>query len=176
MAAAAVLTAACSGSPSATGSGGSSAVGAGSGGSSTQAALVAYASCMRAHGVPDFPDPAGSGGIPKPAVISALSGVSSSQAQAAQVACAHLLPAGDSLGGQPSRTVTAQQQLYYLKAAACMRSHGITNFPDPAFPGGQVKFPDLRQLVDVSSPQFTQARLICQKLIPAGLPYSGSSG
>jgi hypothetical protein len=55
-----------------------------------------------------------------------------------------------------------------------MRSHGITIFPDPVFSAGGVSFPSPPSGVDTSSPQFTRARQICQRLIPAGLPYSGS--
>ena len=63
----------------------------------------------------------------------ALRGVSDSRAEAATDACANLNPAG-----QGSPTLTAQEQQDYLRAAACMRSHGITGFPDPTFPGGRV--------------------------------------
>jgi hypothetical protein len=171
----ALLAAACStGSPAAGGSASSSsAVSTGSGSSAQTTELLAYASCMRSHGVPNFPDPASNGGIPKQGVISAEDGVSNAQVQAAQNACKHLLPAGGSLSGLPVQTITAQEQQDYLKAVACMRSHGITNFPEPSFRGGQVEFPMLQHLVDLSSPQFARAYHVCQKLIPPGLPGSG---
>jgi hypothetical protein len=130
---------------------------------------------MRSHGVPDFPDPAGNGGIPKAAVIRAFRAVSNVQAQAASNECAHVLPAGGSLSGQATEAVPAQDRQDYLKAAACMRSHGITNFPDPIFSGGNVGFP-IPSSVNSNSAQFNQARQSCQKLIPAGLPYSGPAG
>lgn len=143
-------------------------------GSSTQAGgLLAYAACMRSHGVPNFPDPTGSGGLSKPAVVSALQAVSNSQGEAAQNACGHLLPAGGSLSGQPTQTITAQQQQDYLNAAACMRSHGVTGFPDPTFSDGHVSL-DIPSSIDSHSAQFTRARQTCEKLIPVGLPYSGS--
>lgn len=129
---------------------------------------------MRSHGVANFPDPTSKGAIPKQGVISASRGVSNSQMQAASRACYHLLPPGGSLGGQPSQTITAAQQKDYLKGAACMRAHGITNFPEPNFSGGHVEFPRLEHLVDLNSPQFKHAYQICRKLIPPGLPYSGS--
>ena len=60
-----LLATACGG-----GSSPSAASGGGGGGGSTQVqAELAYARCMRAHGVPDFPDPNAQGGIalqPKP--------------------------------------------------------------------------------------------------------------
>jgi hypothetical protein len=33
----------------------------------------------------------------------------------------------------PERPITSADRLDYLKAAACMRSHGIPDFPDPTF-------------------------------------------
>ncbi len=137
--------------------------------------LVAYASCMRSHGVPNFPDPAGSGGIPKRAVIRAFQQVSNSQAETAGNDCAHLLPAGGSLSGQTVQPVTANDQHDYLRAAACMRSHGIINFPDPTFSAGAVNL-HIPSTIDTNSAQFNQARQICEKMIPRGLPYSGSGG
>jgi hypothetical protein len=145
------------------------------GGSTQATGLLAYASCMRSHGVPGFPDPTGDGGIPKDDVIRAFRAVSNAQAQAASNKCAHLLPAGGSLSGQPAQPVPTQDRQYYLKAAACMRSHGISNFPDPVFSGGNVNFP-IPSSVNSNSTQFIQARQTCQKLIPAGLPDSGSQG
>jgi hypothetical protein len=136
--------------------------------------LLAYASCMRSHGVPNFPDPSGSEGIPKNAILSALKGVSNAQTEAAEHDCKGALPAGGSLSGRPSQTVTAQDQQYYLNAAACMRSHGITNFPDPSFRNGQVEFPMLEHRVGIHSTQSTHAYQTCRKLIPGGLPDSGS--
>ncbi|MHB1929129.1 MAG: hypothetical protein ACYCUG_06870, partial [Acidimicrobiales bacterium] len=100
---------------------------------------MAYASCMRSHGVPNFPDPDSSGGISKQGVVSALQAVSSAQAQTADNACNHLMP-GAGLSGQPSQTITTQDQHYYLETAACVRAHGFPNFPDPAFSGGSVSF------------------------------------
>ncbi|MBO0822970.1 MAG: hypothetical protein J2P27_03805 [Actinobacteria bacterium] len=94
--------------------------------------------------------------------------VSDSVAKSASDACANLNPAG-----QGTPTLTAQQQQDYLRAAACMRAHGITNFPDPTFSGGSVHFA-LPASMDTSSAQFAQARQTCVRLIPPGLPYSGS--
>ena len=167
MAAAAVLAAACSGGTSSTGSGGSPTAG----GSANSPSAVAYSRCVRAHGVPNFPDPGSNGQIPELAAKSAFREVSNSRARAAANACANLYPAG-----QGSPTLTAQEQQDYLRAAACMRSHGITNFPDPTFPGGHASLPAAPSSIDTKSRQFTQAAQTCRKLIPAGLPYSGSGG
>jgi hypothetical protein len=141
------------------------------GGSTQRAEQVAYSSCMRSHGVPNFPDP---GGNQKRAVESALEAVSNSQAQAAQNTCGRLVPAGVWPGGAV-QTITAQQQQDYLNAAACMRSHGITGFPDPTFPGGTVDL-NIPSSIDQNSTQFIQAAQTCSKLIPTGLPYSNGTG
>src|SRR6266567_3514875 len=85
-----VLLAACTGSGSPTGSGGSPQAE----GSSSSPSAVAFSACVRSHGVPNFPDPDSSGGIPKE--TSQQLGVSSSQYQAAAQACGHLLPGGNS--------------------------------------------------------------------------------
>ena len=75
------------------------------------------------------------------------------------------------LGAAAVIGMTTQDQADYLKAAACMRSHGIVGFPDAVFSGGQVDFP-IPQAMNTKSTQFGRAREICEMLIPAGLPYS----
>jgi hypothetical protein len=144
-------------------------------GDSGATALLAYASCVRLHGVPNFPDPTSNAGIPKETAQQL--GVSQSQLQTAQSDCTHLLPAGGTLSATNNQTITVAQQQYYLKVAACMHSHDVTNFPEPSFFGGSVEFQGLGHLPGVGSPLFKQAFDICRKLIPAGLPYgSGSRG
>jgi hypothetical protein len=160
----ALLTAACAGG--ATPSRGPSSASGGSGLSSYVSHALAFSRCVRAHGVPNFPDPDSSGVLSKAAMRQL--GISPSRLRAAMDPCQNLLP-----GGPPP--LSAQQQHDYLTAAACMRSHGITNFPDPTFSGGGVHFP-IPPGVDASSARFTQARQTCARLIPAGLPYSGSGG
>jgi hypothetical protein len=158
MAAAALLTAACGGSPPSTGTGDAL--------SAYISRQLAFARCVRTHGIPNFPDPDSSGHFSKQKLRQL--GVSDSRMRAANTACQNFLPAGQA-------PLTAQQQQDYLRAAACMRSHGIANFPDPSFSGGDVHFV-VPSGIDPSSERFTQARHTCQRLIPAGLPYSGSGG
>ena len=163
--AAALLAAACSGSPSSSGSGGS----ANAGGSAHSSSAVAYSRCVRSHGVPDFPDPGSNGQIPNDAK-SALREVGNSLARAATYACRNLNPAG-----QESPALTAQEQQDYLRAAACMRSHGLASFPDPTFPGGRMNI-SIPSSIDTKSRQFTQAQQTCAKFVPAGLRHGGSGG
>jgi hypothetical protein len=132
---------------------------------------LAFARCMRAHGLPKFPDPTSAGVFDK-SVLQQM-GYSTSQLRAVQDGpCKNILPT-TAPSAPNSGTITAQQQQDYIDAVACMRSHGFTNFPDPTFSGGHVTLTPPPG-VDTSSTQFTHAQHICQQLIPAGLPYSGS--
>jgi hypothetical protein len=140
---AALAVAGCGGSSSGSGvahlttgtSGGASASAGGSSSpesnASTQQKMVAYAQCMRTHGVPSFPDPNSGGLITKEAAIRAFKDVTTSQIQTAQTACRRLQPNG----GQPSKAEVAQHLDDLLAFAACMRTHGVPNFPDPTSSG-----------------------------------------
>jgi hypothetical protein len=161
----------------AAGCGGGGSPGVASVGSSTTVATstpqngaVAYSTCMRSHGVSTFPDPDSNGGFQKPQVVGARAN-NPSRFDAATSSCGHLLPNG--LGG--AAQITHAEQVDYLKAAACMRRHGIPDFPDPTFQSNGVKF-NIPSSIDPNSPRVLSALPICRKLIPAGLPYSSSDG
>jgi hypothetical protein len=114
----AVLVAACGSSSSSTAASGSR-------------LGVEYASCMRSHGVPRYPDPSSgnqlANGLPK--VSPRQLDVSDAQYQAAQGDCAHLLPNG----GQQTQP-QSQRDLDAMRAyARCMRAHGVPTWPDPTF-------------------------------------------
>jgi hypothetical protein len=119
----ALLAAACGGSPHAAGSGGSS----NAGGAANQRE-VAYSHCMRSRGVPNFPDPSGSGGVPKETAQQL--GVSSSQLQAALNACQHLLPNTGNIDDTPAALHQWWSQMLHF--SRCMHSHGVPNWPDPS--------------------------------------------
>jgi hypothetical protein len=53
---------------------------------------------------------------------------------------------------------------------ACMRSHGVPNFPDPDAKGTITV--TVSASLNPSSPLFQQAEADCQHLIPAGRPLS----
>ncbi len=90
--------------------------------------LLAFSKCMRANGVPNFPDPAaGGGGFPVDAGLNR----SSPAFHAAQAKCRALLPGGG-LPGPGTQTHPASYTLAkLLNIARCMRLHGVTEFPDP---------------------------------------------
>jgi hypothetical protein len=137
--------------------------------STAQNGGLAFARCVRSHGVPAFPDPDSTGNIPKLQVINARKS-NPSRFDAANNACRQLLPNGNN-----GPTITAADRTDYLKAAACMRSHGFSGFPDPTFPNGSVTV-DIPSSIDQDSSEFKSAATTCTKLIPAGLPYTKPSG
>jgi hypothetical protein len=85
---------------------------------------VWLAQCMRAHGVPNFPDPSPGGGVK----LTPASGIDpqSPSFQAAQRDCKQYAPAQ---GGPPTMSATERQHAVVF--AECMRSHGQPDFPDP---------------------------------------------
>jgi len=86
---------------------------------------LALANCMRAHGVPNFPDPTDGGG----GVNLAGTGINpqSPAFKSARQVCAKLAPTA-SPGGVRA---TDSQFLAALRFAECMRAHGSPDFPDP---------------------------------------------
>ena len=126
--------------------------------------LVRFAECMRAHGESGVDVKNNGQGIG----LTLGHGVdpNSPQFQAAQKACAAYAPPGIAAGGNPTKL---REELDAL--AACMRSHGVPNFPDPKFStsssGGhnkvsvQIGGPGLNQ----NSPQFQRAQQACRSTL-----------
>jgi hypothetical protein len=88
---------------------------------------------MRSHGVAGFPDPDSSGGIPKSRVIAAAR-ANTNAFKSASTACSHLLPNGG-LGPPESEQQRRTRLADELSFARCMRSRGVTRFPDPSAQG-----------------------------------------
>jgi len=82
------------------------------------------------------------------------------------VGCGLLAACGST--GQPSGTATGAasgasgDKSRDFKFSACMRSHGVTNFPDPT-PGGGIQLPTN---LDPQSPAFRSARQACKQFLP----------
>jgi hypothetical protein len=123
----ALLAAAC-GSSSAGSAGSPNAGGPATSPSTNSQKALAFSQCMRAHGVPNFPDPDSSGGIVKETAQQL--GVSSSQLQAAMSACGHLLPNTGNVDDNPAALHQWWSQMQ--RFARCMHSHGVPNWPDPS--------------------------------------------
>lgn len=122
----------------------------GASGSSGYQKDVAFAHCMRTHGVPDFPDPLPQGGFPP----------NSLQSGSAMTACQHLLP--------PIQPVSAAQQArvlaHDLKWARCMRGHGFPGISDPAVRPHAGIVITVPASFDLSSPQAQAAAKACKQL------------
>jgi hypothetical protein len=148
--------------------GSSSAGSSQSGSASPDSQAVAYSACMRAHGVPDFPDPkVSTNGNEVKVAVRVTPGITGNpKFNSAQKACSKLIPGGGP-GPGSNHPISPKEQSQYLKAAACIRTHGIPNFPDPTFSGGGVHVS--HKGLDLNSPQALKAEEACQSLIPGGL-------
>jgi hypothetical protein len=134
-------------------------------GGSRQNALK-FSACMRANGVPNFPDPNSQGVIQ-------FSGIDTSSPafQSAQKKCAKYR----GKGGSPSPAQQAQMQAQALKFSACMRTHGVPKFPDPQFSGGGVRISiGSASGIDPRSAIFQAAQKTCGSLLPGLKPGAGS--
>lgn len=135
---------------------------------------LAFARCVRAHGVPNFPDPTsnGQGGIQIQQSQRSGSGPTTSvngvpvngpAFQGAMQACRSDLPNG----GHPSAAQAAKVKAEALAMSRCMRSHGVPNFPDPTFqsgPNGGVRIGikiSNSSGIDPNSPAFQAASKEC---------------
>jgi hypothetical protein len=125
----------------------------------TQNGVVAFARCMRSHGVPNWPDPNSSGAFDK-AKLRQLVGVSESRARAIQRPCIHLLPTGG-LGPQETAQQKRARLADELSFARCMRSHGVTRFPDPTAQGDLSVAMVQAQGIAVHSPAFLRVVQAC---------------
>jgi hypothetical protein len=73
--------------------------------------------------------------------------------------------------GTPSSSFGKPSGSARLAYSACMRSHGVPNFPDPG-PGGGFGISS-RSGIDPASPSFKSAQESCRKLLRGGGPVSG---
>jgi hypothetical protein len=165
-AALALLVAACS-SGTLTGSGGSpSAAGSGSSPSTNAQKMLAFSRCVRAHGVPNFPDPNSSGVLPKSQVDQLTA--SNPQFPAAHRACGHLLPNS----GQPTQAQVQQAWNDMRNFARCMRSHGVPNWPDPARTSQQDQRPffHVPDSINPNAPLITTTIRACQHVLHTNNP------
>jgi hypothetical protein len=138
------LVAACSSSPS-----NQAPPGAG------QEQALKYAQCMRANGVPGFPDPDPNG---------RFRGLSHEQQnnptfRSAQQACRDLAPGGEHENlGNPA-FVNQMREF-----SQCMRAHGLPDFPDPDAKG-RLRGPGHEQQND---PRYGAAYEACRAKLPGG--------
>jgi hypothetical protein len=137
-------------------------------------AMLAYAACMRKHGVP-MQDPTftADGGVQMTGGGPDQKNVSPATQRAAQKACEHyqkqIKPTG---ADSPERQAEFRQKA--LALSRCMRAHGVPNFPDPEFgDNGRIGIKMSKENgVDPHDPAFQRAQRECAQYEPKGAPGS----
>ena len=141
--------------PTTTGTGASS-----SAGGTAEPSALAYSQCMREHGIADFPDPDANGDLTLEAGPGSDLDFNNPAFKAADEACKALLPeAGESPADLKAAT---------LAYAACMREHGIADFPDPNASGGLEIQSEPGSDLDPNNPAYQKADAACRSLLPDG--------
>jgi hypothetical protein len=127
---------------------------------------VAFARCMRSHGLPNFPDPNTNGNIQASSGPgSGAMNQNSPQYASAYAACKSLMP--------PTHSKSPQFRNQLLNYAKCMRAHGLKDFPDPNSHGELVM--DKGGDLNPSSPLFQRANNACKQYQPGG-GHAGTGG
>jgi hypothetical protein len=136
-----------------------------------EAARLAFAECMRDHGV-EMPDPETASGPGGGAFAFGSEDGDPDEFQAAVEACDHFL---DEAVGE-RREIDPEMQDRMLEFASCMREHGIP-MPDPNTDGGITFQRNDNGTVtngddqfDPSSPEFQEAQEACQPILGDDLP------
>jgi hypothetical protein len=116
---------------------------------------VKYSTCMRHHGVSNFPDPETSAAIQIPV---SLAQHPTPAFRSATKACQYLVPADTS-----PPVASASQKAAAVKLAECMRKHGVPNYPDPTYHNGALVPPAIANpQINPASPAFSDASKKCQ--------------
>jgi hypothetical protein len=131
-----------------------------SSGGSARASMLAYARCMRAHGISDFPDPDAHGDLGLNGQPGSDLDPNNARFKAADAACKALRPAPQ----PPPKDLRA----HTLKYSRCMRAHGISDFPDPK-PDGTLQIQaSPGSDLNANNPRFKAANDACKKYLPGG--------
>lgn len=117
-------------------------------------AELAYARCMRSHGVTDFPDPDAQGDFPP-----FHPGVPLHTSNLAADACWHFLTRSSASSSQ--RTKKAE---FPLKVARCMHSHGFPSYPEPTLSNdGGIEISFTGTGIDAKSQRFQLTQRTCER-------------
>ena len=129
------------------------------------AQALAFSRCVRAHGVPDWPDPDSKGVWPKSQVEAAAGSV---RYDAASRTCQRLLPFGGP-GVAPSAAVVQQIRIDMAEFARCMHSHGVPNWPHPTLDRGRDVFDPEAAGIDPNSPRISATIHECEHVFPPAI-------
>lgn len=129
---------------------------------------LALAHCMRAHGVPNFPDPTrGPDGGGEGFTISATPGSPNLSVDGVTFSGPVFTAAEKTCklfgGGTAPPPITESQKLAMFHFAECMRAHGVPNYPDPVFPAGGGVQRQNASGINRDSPAFQHAVSICNR-------------
>jgi hypothetical protein len=124
------------------------------------ATALAFARCMRSHGVSNFPDPGPQGQFPP---FHSDSAASKRASLSANDACKSLRRSGG-IGTPQDRQ---KKFAFALKVARCLRVHGFPSFPDPTS-SSQSMPPG----IDPNSSQFQTAEMNCEQQARKALDLS----
>ncbi len=123
---------------------------------------LAFAECMRAHGVPGFPDPSNG--------QFNLAGINQDSPQFAH--------AGGICGSSGGNTGASQQveiATQGLNFARCMRGHGVTDFPDPSANGNGNGDSQSFSFSGIDAGVVQKALATCRPLLSGGSSGGGST-
>lgn len=119
--------------------------------------MVKYAQCIRANGVPDFPDPA-----PDGSMRFKLDPKTGDKFEAAQRACKDK---ASSAVASMDQNATPERMKALVAFATCVRAKGVKDFPDPS-PNGT--FEITSQSIDMTAAQAQGALKACRESNPPG--------
>jgi hypothetical protein len=128
---------------------------------------ISMSKCMRANGVPNFPDPRegpNGGGVGWPGggpvmISSDVLLIMGQQIAGPVVASAAKTCKEYMAPSSPPPQPSASRKTAELAFARCMRAHGVPNFPDPTFSGGGQTGPPAG--INPQSPAFLSAARGC---------------
>jgi hypothetical protein len=126
------------------------------GGDSEEKGPLAYSKCMRANGVPNFPDPDANGGLK---IDGDKVGLGTPAYEKAADKCKKYNAAPP-----PEAAPDREAALAYAK---CMRENGVPKFPDPNAEGGTDIDRDALG-VDITGPVFKKADDKCKEVLRNG--------
>jgi hypothetical protein len=153
----------------ATAGGGKPNASANNGGGGGREAGLKYAQCMRANGVPNFPDPqvSDSGQIS----FNIPDDIPDYLINKAEEKCRDLRPFGPGASAQDPNRI---EQL--RKYAQCVRDNGIPEFPDPQDDGSSRFDPNKLGLSGPDDPKLKAAFEKCRQLQPSAPPGAQQQG
>lgn len=155
-AASAVAIAACGGSNHPTNTTSSSPPGG------IAAAAYRFVACMRDHGFPNMPEPIVSNGGNAVAIHAVVHDGGPKHPKPIPKACSGILPNVKPESAQQIAAQNATRRRGLLSFAACMRTHGAPNFPDPTSQGQLTLTMVNSAGVDLHAPKTLDAIRACE--------------